>query len=75
MVQHNVNQTVLAFLAKRLHGSMARAAVAIGVHPNTLYSASAGVGVSAATRLKIEAEFSAPLAELQRPLESQILVP
>ena len=63
--------TVLSVLANE-QGGHAEVAARTGIHINTLYRASAGIGVSSATSEKSEAFFGMPINEWQAPLVDAI---
>jgi len=68
-----MRDSALRFLARRQFGSLREAALHMGLHPNTLQNAAAGVRVCDETREKIETTFGASLSELQQPLEAFVL--
>ena len=63
---HSTKST-LYILAVAKFGSIKSAAARMGIDPNTLYRAVAGVGVSELTRHKIETVFGGTLELLQAP--------
>jgi hypothetical protein len=62
-------KSVLWLHAVVRYGSLTLAAAAIGCNVNTLYRASAGLGVSEESRGKIESAFGRPLHELQQLMQ------